>query len=61
MLEIIQPAAAVHISNASLVSAEKPSITGAPPTEMDLGYLASIGLKNNLKAWRQAWQDGQRL
>jgi HD-like signal output (HDOD) protein len=58
MLKSFSPLTAVHIGN-SLVSAEKPSIAGAPPTELDLGYLASIGLKNNLKAWRQAWQDGR--
>ncbi len=59
LLKTFSPLTAVHIGNA-LVSAEKPSIAGAPAAELDARYLASLGLKNNVKAWREAWKENRR-
>lgn len=58
LLKSFSPLTAVHIGNA-LVSGESPSISGAPATEIHPQYLASIGLKPNLKAWRQAWKENR--
>jgi hypothetical protein len=47
----------VHVGNA-FASAEYPSITGIPASELDLNYLSTIGLKGKSNAWREAWQSG---
>lgn len=58
LLKSFSPLTAVHIGNA-LVSAEKPSIPGAGATEISAYYLTSIGLKPNLKVWREAWKESR--
>jgi HD-like signal output (HDOD) protein/CheY-like chemotaxis protein len=59
LLKSFSPLTAVHIGNA-MVSAELPAIAGAPAVAIDTHYLASIGVKPNLKVWREAWKENRR-
>jgi HD-like signal output (HDOD) protein len=57
LLRSFSPLTAVHVGNA-FASAEYPSITGIPASELDLNYLSTIGLKGKSNAWRETWQSG---
>jgi len=56
LLKSFSPLTAVHAGNV-LAAAEKPAVSGVPASEADLNYLSAAGVKNQLNAWRQAWQN----
>ncbi|MCI0538658.1 MAG: response regulator [Verrucomicrobiales bacterium] len=50
------PLTATHVGNV-LASAQWPAVDGLPASDLDMMYLAKIGLEDHVKAWRQAWSD----